>query len=252
MRSPRIPPLFRHILSPPLQGHSVSAQSTGRSAAAKAAVGPSFNPAHTNRFPRHGFSVRRAQSGRIHGEMPPGSSCRREDTASPVGTCRASCLQREPRSGGWVCRHRWAPGKLPPQLRLVARRWASRPLETANRAASSRPANPFPCPDELPRCGLGRHRHHRWPLRPPVSSSIRGASAPSPSSTGGTGHASRAFETPEFLAAPVPVGIPGGKAGPESAARQRVRGGDPPSEGPMRQPVFALAGRHTILPRTVL
>ncbi|OJD20941.1 hypothetical protein ACJ73_07722 [Blastomyces percursus] len=29
--------------------------------------------------------------------------------------------------------------------------------------------------------------------------------------------------------------IPGGKPAPEAAARQRVRGRDPPSEGPMRQ-----------------
>ncbi|KGM85839.1 uncharacterized protein PADG_12521 [Paracoccidioides brasiliensis Pb18] len=59
------------------------------------------------------------------------------------GRVGASCLQREPRRGGWVCRYRWAPGKLPPQSRLVARRRASRPLETANRAASSRPATLF-------------------------------------------------------------------------------------------------------------
>ncbi|ODH13640.1 hypothetical protein ACO22_07049 [Paracoccidioides brasiliensis] len=84
---------------------------------------------------------------------------------------------------------------------------------------------------------------------PPVWSRAPSAPPVAPSTAGQLERSRRICPHPP---PPAGRGIPGGKAGPESAARQRVRGGDPPSEGPMRQPVFALAGRHTILPRTVL
>ncbi|EEH50285.2 uncharacterized protein PADG_06364 [Paracoccidioides brasiliensis Pb18] len=208
-------PPFHHLLPPPhnIKGHSISARSTGRSAVAQAAVGPSFDQTHTNRFPRHRFSAGR------HGVSSRDVSVPHACNVSRVAAVGSAGIGGHP--GSFLRSHGWSRGDGHPG--------PSRPPTAPPR----RDPRPFSMPGRAPPVWS------RAPSAPPVA----------PSTAGQLERSRRICPHPP---PPAGRGIPGGKAGPESAARQRVRGGDPPSEGPMRQPVFALAGRHTILPRTVL